>query len=121
MTTEGWRVRLSGPAQADIREIYRWTVGRFGVAQADVYLDVLNAALDELYGGPAVLGARERHDIAAGLYSLHVARNRNRGRHIILFRVEWDGGGPLIVVGRILHESMDIARHFPTDEPNQGR
>jgi toxin ParE1/3/4 len=116
LTKPSWRVRLSGPAQADVREIYRWTIGRFGVAQADAYLSLIDAALDALREGPEILGVRARSEIAPGLYTFHVGRGRRRGRHLVLFRVGEQGGRPLIAVGRILHDSMDIASHIPTDD-----
>jgi toxin ParE1/3/4 len=110
-----WRVRLSEPARADIREIFRWTADRFGEAQANAYGDIILAALDALRRGPKIVGVRARPDIARGLYTLHVSRNRRRGRHIVLFRLGQDSGQLIIVVGRILHDSMDIARHLPSD------
>ena len=116
MTETNWRVRLSGPAQEDIREIYRWTVGRFGVAQADAYLSLINEALDALREGPQTLGVRPRSEIATGLHTFHVGRNDRRGRHLILFRVGEHNGRPLVAVGRILHDSMDIVRHLPVDD-----
>jgi toxin ParE1/3/4 len=110
-----WRVRLSEPASADIREIFRWTADRFGEAQANAYGDILLAALDALCRGPRTVGVSARPDIAQGLYTLHVSRNRRRGRHIILFRLGQDRGQPLGIVDRVLHDSMDIARHLPSD------
>jgi toxin ParE1/3/4 len=116
-----WKVRLSEPARNDIREIFRWTAERFGDAQANAYGELIFAALDRLRQGPRTLGARARPDIAQGFYTLHVSRNRRRGRHIVLFRLAQEQGQPLIVVGRILHDSMDIVRHLPpeTAEENE--
>ena len=117
MTERIWRVRLSGPAQADLRGIYRWTVGRFGIEQADAYRDLLNTALEALQAGPELLGARQRPEIASGAYTFHIG---GRGRHLILFRIGQDRGQPVIAVGRILHEAMDIVRHLPTGETGAG-
>lgn len=111
MTTANWRIRLSGPAQSDIRDIYRWTIGRFGVAQADAYLSVINAALDELRSGPETLGTRARPEIAPGVYTYHIARHGRRGRHFLLFRVH--ASERRVIVGRVLHDAMDLARHTP--------
>ena len=121
MRGQHWRVRLSEPARADIREIFRWTADRFGDAQANAYGELIFAALDRLRGGPRTLGVRARIDIARGLYTLHVSRNRRRGRHIILFRLAQEQGQPVIVVGRILHDAMDIVRYLPpeTTEENE--
>jgi toxin ParE1/3/4 len=116
LTEPSWRIRLSGPAQADIREIYRWTVGRFGVSQADAYLSLIDVALEALREGPQILGVRTRPEIAPGTYTLHIGRNRRRGRHLILFRIGERGGRPLIAVGRILHDSMDLIRHLSADD-----
>jgi toxin ParE1/3/4 len=114
LTESGWRIRLSGPAQADIRGIYRWTVGRFGVLQADAYLAIIDTALDALRGGPGILGARARPEVAPGLYTYHIARQDRRGRHFLLFRVQ--ASERRVIVGRVLHEAMDLARHVPPDD-----
>ena len=52
--TRRWTVRLTAAAEADFREILRWTVAQFGQAQAHVYAETLSAALSELAAGPAV-------------------------------------------------------------------
>jgi toxin ParE1/3/4 len=116
-----WRVRLSEPARDDIREIFRWTAERFGGAQADAYGELILTGLDRLRQGPRTVGARARPDIAQGFYTLHISRNRRRGRHIILFRLAQEQGQPIVVVGRILHDAMDIVRHLPpeTAEENE--
>jgi plasmid stabilization system protein ParE len=44
-----------------------------------------------------------------------MSRNRRRGRHIILFRLAQEQGQPIVVVGRILHDAMDIVRHLPPE------
>lgn len=59
-------VRLTATAEADFREILRWTLTQFGKAQARAYAETLSAALNSLTAGPTILGARERHDIARG-------------------------------------------------------
>jgi len=116
-----WKVRLSEPARTDIREIFRWTGERFGNAQANAYGEHILDALDALRHGPKISGVRARPDIAQGLYTFHISRNRRRGRHVILFRIGQDQGQLLIVIGRILHDSMDMARHLPPDEPDDER
>jgi toxin ParE1/3/4 len=72
-------------------------------------------ALKALSGGPTVIGVRARADIRANFYTLHVARGRRRGRHFILFREERE----TIVVLRILHDAMELARHLPPDASNE--
>jgi len=53
------------------------------------------------------LNSKAREDIAPGLRSLHVS---GRGRHVLFFRPSGDN---VIMVLRILHDAMDVARHFP--------
>jgi toxin ParE1/3/4 len=81
-------VRLTATAEADFREILRWTLTQFGKAQARAYAETLSAALNSPTAGPTILGARERHDIARGLYTLHVARKGRKGRHFLIAVVQ---------------------------------
>jgi len=61
---------------------------------------------------------RVQHEIRGDLFTLHIARGGRRGRHLILFQVE-SSAPDRIVVLRILHDSMDIARHLPSDETDE--
>ncbi len=108
-----WRVRLTAAAEDDFRGILLWTVARFGEAQARVYAETLSRAMEALAGGPTVLGARARDEIAKGLFTLHVAREGRKGRHFVLFRVGGDQGEEAIEVLRLLHDAMDLRRHVP--------
>lgn len=108
-----WTVRLADTAQADFRDILRWTVAQFGQAQARVYAETLAAALEALAAGPTVIGARARDDIAKGLYTLHVARGGRKGRHFVLFRIGSETGSELIDVLRLLHDAMDLQGNLP--------
>jgi toxin ParE1/3/4 len=49
---------------------------------------------------------------------MHVTRNGRKGRHFVLFRADADADAVSrqIDVLRILHDSMDLARHRPADE-----
>ena len=108
-----WRIRLTAAAEDDFRGILLWTLARFGEAQALVYAGTLSRALAALADGPTVLGARARDDIAKGLFTLHVAREGRKGRHLVLFRVGRDQGEEVIEVLRLLHDAMDLPRHVP--------
>lgn len=59
------------------------------------------------------LGAKTRDDIAAGVCTLHVARRRRRGRHLLVYE---QGAAQEIRVLRILHDSMDLTRHLPSSD-----
>jgi toxin ParE1/3/4 len=105
-----WAVRLTESAETDFRNIVRWSAEQFGTAQARTYARTLSLALEELMAGPEVAGTRVRNDILPGLMTLHVARNRRKGRHFILFRTSADHKQRIDVL-RILHDAMDLPQH----------
>jgi toxin ParE1/3/4 len=113
MPRSRWTVRLTAAAEADMRDIFAWTAENFGIEQARRYRSTILAALRDISDGPGVMGTRERPDIRPKLRSLHIARRGRRGRHVILFTTSEDN--PQIRIIRILHDSMDLARHLPSD------
>ena len=113
-----WRVRLAATAENDIRNILQWTHERFGDAQAQLYGETLTRAIQALTAGPHVMGSRRRDEIGEGLFTLHVARGRRKGRHLVLFRVGDKGTSRTIEVLRLLHDSMDLVRHVPAATDN---
>ena len=104
-----WTVRPTYTADQDIAEILFWTQENFSSEQADIYAATLTLALEDLVDGPDITGTKQRDDILPGIRLLHVARQGRRGRHIVVFRVVEAGS---IDVLRILHDSMDLARHI---------
>jgi toxin ParE1/3/4 len=108
-----WTVDLTEPAEADFTAIITWTAEQFGNIQARVYADTLRAALIALRDGPDTPGVKRRDEIGKDLCTLHIARDKRRGRHFILFRVRREALPPRIEVLRILHDAMDLARHLP--------
>jgi len=77
-----------------------------------MYRRTLVAALTSLHDGPYLPDSAARDEIQPGLRSLHVARRGRRGRHFVLYRT--DDVGTIEIV-RILHDTMDLARHLPPD------
>lgn len=108
-----WTVRLSAAARADYQDILRWTTKNFGPAQARAYARTLDSALADLNAGPAPAGAKERPEIGAGIRTLHVSRRGRKGRHFILYRARKPN---MIDVLDLLHDSMDLSRHFVSDD-----
>jgi toxin ParE1/3/4 len=108
-----WSVRLAAAAEADFRDILRWTAEHFGHTQARFYANTLSAALEDLGTGPNRVGVRVRSDIANGLFTLHVARHGRKGRHFVLFRIGRDQQSDVIEVLRLLHDAMDLPSHVP--------
>lgn len=116
MAENTWTVRLSAAAEADFRQILRWTVDNFGSAQARAYADTLSSALQALNAGTSVIGVKERPEIGSNIWTLHVARNGRKGRHFIMFRVAGAQDSKVIDVLRLLHDSMDLERHLPQND-----
>ena len=104
-----WRVRVARASQQDLSTILVWTEQHFGTRQAHTYARTLALALRALTDGPEIAGVKPRDDILPGVLVLHVARQRRKGRHLIVFRL---GRKHIIEVLRVLHDSMDLARHL---------
>lgn len=110
-----WTVRLSAAAEKDFEQVVDWTVARFGTQQAEIYAAVLAAAIQELHAGPDLPGAKARSEIGKGICTVHAARHGRKARHFVNFRVNPDQDRMIDVI-RILHDSMDLPRHLPTEE-----
>ena len=113
-----WKVRLTAAAEDDFRSIVVWTAEHFGFEQALRYRATIFAALRELGDGPDTPGTLDRAELGRKLRSLHVARRGRRGRHVILFAASEDDR---IDIVRILHDSMDFARHLPSQGDEEDR
>ena len=74
------------------------------------YTDVINDALEALTEGSQLIDVRRRPELGDDVATLHVARHGGKGRHQLVFRV--DETACLIEILRILHDSMDLARHL---------
>ena len=116
MGGNSWTIRLSAAAEADYRQILRWTVDNFGSAQARNYADTLSSAPKTLGADPSVMGVKERPEIGNDIRTLHVARNGRKGRHFVMFRVGSIDGRDVIDVLRLLDDNMDLERHLPPTE-----
>ena len=112
MPQQRWRVRLTAAAERDVLGILLWKAEHFAVEQVRRYRATIFAALRDLDDGPDATGTRDRDELGRNLRSLHVARRGRRGRHVILFTTV---DGARIEIVRILHDSMDLARHLPAN------
>lgn len=107
-----WHIRLAGQAEQDLLDITQWTAENFGTRQAEQYAETITVAIEALHDGPEILGAKVRDEIGPGIRTLHVARQGRKGRHFVAFSVS---EGHMINVLRLLHDSMDLAKHLPRD------
>lgn len=110
MSHKRWTIRLAAAAEADYRDILRWTVKTFGQQQAKIYAQTLSLALRDLSAGSEIIGSKQRPEIGENLWTLHVARNGRKGRHFVMFRA--NAAQQTIDVLRLLHDSMDLQRHL---------
>ena len=115
--TAVWTVRLADQAELDLLEITLWTVESFGDRQAEEYAETLTLAIEALHDGPSILGVKRRDDIDSGIHTLHVARTGRKGRHFVVFKSAVQPN--TIEVLRLLHDSMNLARHVPLGDANQ--
>ena len=115
------RYRLSDAAQADIVDILAWTQGQFGEAARQRDESLLVAALRDVATQPDRPGSIERPELGAGVRSWHLRLSRDRAgtvagvvrrpRHFLIYRAEPEQ----LVVGRVLHDAMELARHLDPD------
>ena len=105
-------VRVAAPARNDIAEILRFTEREFGEAQRDRYATLIRLAIDQIAADADGLGVRRNRDLHVEVRILHIARRGRHARHVLVFRIAEDGS---VDVARLLHDSMDVARHVPDD------
>ncbi|MBA6224647.1 type II toxin-antitoxin system RelE/ParE family toxin [Colwellia sp. MB02u-18] len=92
--------RLSPLAEEDLFKIISTTIESWGNEQAKVYAQTIDAALLKLAQYPDF--GRERNEIYNGARSFPVEK------HIVFYQVSYIG----IDVARILHQRMDLSKHF---------
>lgn len=113
-----FRYRLSQAAQGDVLDILAWTHEQFGEAARLRYESLIVAALRDVASQPDRPGSLARPELGAGVRSWHLRLSREhmnpgegvvrRPRHFLVYRTE----PRLVVVGRVLHDAMELARHM---------
>ncbi len=116
-----YRYRLSHSAQADVIDILAWTNDHFGEAARRRYENLIVAALRDVATQPERPGSIARPELGAGVRSWHLRLSRHhagaaaelvrRPRHFLVYRFELN----LLVVGGVLHDAMELARHLDPD------
>lgn len=116
------RYRLSEAAQGDVLNILAWTHEQFGEAARPRCERLIVAALRDVARQPDRLGSLARPELGAGVRSWHLRLSRghvesgpevvvHRLRHFLIYRSE----PALVVIGRVLHDAMELARHMEPD------
>lgn len=99
MTRNRSGYRLSHQAEADLENIFAYTVRTWSIRQANRYLAQIEEALEALASGAKT--GRPRPEIGTDYLTQGV------GSHFIVYRHAGE-----TVVARILHQSMDLTRHL---------
>jgi len=94
------RYRLTPAAQGDLSSIWDFTQERWGVRQAETYVDEIRAAIERIADEPH--RGRACDEIREGY------RRYSIGSHLLFFVERADG----VDVIRILHQRMDPTRHL---------
>lgn len=115
------RYRLSDAAQADVINILARTHEQFGEAARLRYESLIVAALRDVATQPDRPGSIARPELGAGVRTWHLRLSRHhaaagtgvvrRPRHFLVYRLE----PALLVVGRILHDVMELAQQLDPD------
>ena len=116
-----FRYRLPDAAQGDVLNILAWTDEQFGEADRLRNGSLIVAALRDVASQPDGPGSLARPELGAGVRSWHLRPSRDhmkrgagvvrRPRHVLVCRFE----PGLVVVGRVLHDAMESARHLDPD------
>lgn len=116
------RFVLSPLAESDIEGILAWTYEHFGESVRLRYEESLVQAILDVAADPKRPGCAIRPELSVGArtYHLYFSRNNvspaaNRVKHpghFLLFRVADEA---TVEIGRVLHDSMDLAQHLPPE------
>jgi toxin ParE1/3/4 len=109
------RLRVAQTARRDIAQVLAWSEANFGPGARIRYEALISAAMRDAAADPVGPSAAARPELGPDVYTRHLARSRasaqgrpvGKPRHFLVYRVEPDR----IVVSRLLHDAMDIARH----------
>lgn len=111
--------RISHAARSDIIDILAWTQEQFGEYERRRYEQLIAAGIRDISKDPSRPGSTERPELGDGVRSWHLRGSRThtrsgkvrRSRHFLIYRVD----GELVVIGRILHDAMELRRHVDTE------
>jgi len=108
--------QLAEAARADVADILRQTVRRFGPLQRRRYGRLIEAAAEMIGLDANRTGSRSRDELLPGLRSFPIeraARRRGSAAHVLYYLPgTFDDGREGVIILRVLHERMDPARHI---------
>lgn len=98
-------LQLSKWAEQDLAKIAEYTLQTWGEQQLIKYRALLEQGFATTVRDPHGPQSKDREELFQGCRSFHI------GRHVMLYRVK-DG---TVQIARILHESMEMERHIPSE------
>ena len=109
------RYRLTHAARADIVSILAWSHEQFGEEARKRYQALIVTAIRDAASRRDDGGRTPRPELGEGVFSWHLSRSRarapggkvHRPRHFLICRRD----GDTLVIGRVLHDAMDLRRH----------
>ncbi len=113
--------RLTHAAQADIVSILAWSHEQFGEEARQRYEALIVAAIRDAAKRSDEVSRTLRPELGDGVFSWHLAQSRarspggtvHRPRHFLICRRD----GDVLVVGRVLHDAMELRRHLDPHLP----
>lgn len=114
------KYRLTHAAQADIVSILAWSQEQFGEEARKRYEALIATAIREAATRRDKMGRTVRPELGDGVFSWHLrqSRTRSRGgkvhrpRHFLICRHY----GDVLIVGRVLHDAMELRQHLDPDQ-----
>lgn len=95
------RYVLSPAARADLEDIWEHTCERWSSDQAEVYVREIQRAVERVAQSPSI--GRTCDEVRPG-YRKHAV-----GSHVLYYRLV---SADVVDIVRILHQRMDVPRHF---------
>lgn len=110
------RYRLTHASQADIVSILAWSYEQSGQEARQRYEALITAAIQDAATPSDEIGRALRAEMGEEVFSWHLAQSRTRAlgarvhrpRHFLICRRD----GDVLVVGRVLHDAMELRRHL---------
>lgn len=108
--------RLTHAARGDIVSILAWSDEQFGEEARKRYEALIATAIRDAASLIDDVGHTSRPELGDGVFSWHLSRSRTRSpggkvhrpRHFLVCRRD----GDMLVIGRVLHDAMDLRRHI---------
>lgn len=115
------RYRLTHAAQADIVSILAWSHDQFGEEARKRYEALITTAIRDASKRSGEVARTDRPELGERVFAWHLARSRTRSsggtvrrpRHFLICRLD----GDVLVVGRVLHDAMELRRHLDSQQP----